>query len=105
MTPSNFEKFLNIMSGNSITASMFSDDVNTVPIVEEEPHVTFEIRQLDEWLSIKFSDGNIPEQLIPDLVFYYLNGKIYKVPEMQHKYLSIVNEGLAKLKHMNLLCR
>jgi superfamily II DNA or RNA helicase len=93
LTPSNFEKFLNIMSGNSITASMFSDDVNTVPIVEEELPVTFEIRQLDEWLSIKFSDGNIPEQLIPDSVFYYLNGKIYKVPEMQHKYLSIVNEG------------
>lgn len=93
LTSSNLEKYLDIMTGNNITAAMFHNDVNTIPVVEEELPVTFEIRDMDDWMSVRFSEESIPEHLIPNSPFYYLNGKIYKALEPQSKYLSIVNEG------------
>ena len=93
LTPSKLEKFLDIMIGESINASIFYSDVDTVPVVQEPVPVVFEIRQFDEWLNVKMGQNNIPVELVPGSSFYYLNGKIYKVPDAQKEYLSIVREG------------
>lgn len=93
LTPSKLEKFLDIMTGENISASMLYSDVSIVPVSQEPVPVTFEIRQMDEWLSVKMGQDNIPVELVPGGSFYYLNGKIYKVSEAQRRYLSIVGEG------------
>lgn len=93
LTPSRLEKFLDIMLGENIEASMFYGDVSIVSVVQEPAPVVFEIRQLDEWLSVKMGQNSIPAELVPGSSFYYLNGTIYKVPDIQKKYLSIIREG------------
>lgn len=93
LTPSKLERFLEIMVGESISVSMFYGNVETVPVVQEPLPMVFEIRQMDEWLSVKMNQNNIPVELVPGSSFYYLNGRIYKVPDMQNKYLSIVQQG------------
>lgn len=93
LTPSKLERFLDIMTGESIYASIFSDNPEIVPVVQEPVPVVFEIRQIDQWLSVRMGHNNIPVELIPGSSFYYLNGRIYKVPEVQKKYLSIVRDG------------
>jgi len=93
LTPSKFERFLDIMTGDSFEASMFSDDPGTVPVVQGPVPVVFEIRQLDEWLSVKMGQDDIPVELVPGSSFYYQKGTVYKVPDMQKKYLSMIREG------------
>ena len=105
LTPSKLEKFLDIMIGESINASIFYSDVDTVPVVQEPVPVVFEIRQFDEWLNVKMGQNNIPVELVPGSSFYYLNGKIYKVPDAQKEYLSIVREGFKWPVQMNFLYR
>ncbi|NLX75851.1 MAG: DEAD/DEAH box helicase [Clostridiaceae bacterium] len=95
LTPSKLEKFLDIMTGDSVNASIFYDGINTVPVVQESVPAVFEIRQLDEWLSVRMGQNSIPVELIPGTPFYYLDGKIYKVPDIQKKYLSIIREGFS----------
>lgn len=93
LTPSRLEKFLDVMAGDSIEASVFKDGISTVPVVRGPVPVVFEIRQLGEWLSVKMSQNTVPTELIPGSVYYYLNGIIYKIPDIQKKYLSIISEG------------
>jgi len=93
LTPSRLEKLLDIMVGEILEASMFGGDVSAVPVVQEPVPVVFEIRQMDEWLSVRMNQNTVPTELIPGSCFYYLNGIIYKVPDTQKKYLSIISEG------------
>lgn len=93
LTPSRLERFLDIMTGETLEASVFYGDVINVPVVQEPAPVVFEIRQMDEWLSVRMNQNSIPVELVPGSPFYYLNGKIYKVPDIQKKYLSIIREG------------
>ena len=93
------------MTGDSVNASIFYDGINTVPVVQESVPAVFEIRQLDEWLSVRMGQNSIPVELIPGTPFYYLDGKIYKVPDIQKKYLSIIREGFRWQKRMKSLCR
>ncbi len=93
LMPTQLERFLNIMTGESISASINNDDFETVPVVEEALPVTFEVRQIEEWLSVKLGMEKPPFELIQDGMFYYTGDKIYKIPETQQRYLSIIKEG------------
>ncbi len=84
---------MDIMVGESIEAFIFSGDMDTVQIVREPVPVVFEIRQMDEWLSVKMNQNTVPVEIVPGSSFYYMNRKIYKVPDTQKKYLSIISEG------------
>ena len=93
LMPTHFENFLEGMTGDAITASVLSDDQKIVPVTEEEMPVTFEVRQLDEWLSVKLDTKELPVKLTPNAPFYYYMGKIYKVPFIQERYLDIIWQG------------
>jgi len=93
LTPMRLERFLDVMTGESIELSMLGESINTVPVVQGPVPVAFEIRQMDEWLSVKMSQNAVPIEITPGSSFYYLNGIIYKVPDAQKKYLSIIKEG------------
>lgn len=93
LTPTNLEKFLNAMCGEAVTASLFSNEPETVRITDEPIPVTYEIRKMDNWLSVRMNKQEMPAELVPGGQFYYFQGKIYKVPESQRKYLSIIQEG------------
>lgn len=91
LMPSRLEKFLDIMAGGDITACLFSNKSDTIPIMESAMPVTFEIRQFDEWLSVKTEE--LPVGLVPGGRYFYSGGKIYKIPAEQQKYISIIQAG------------
>lgn len=66
LMPSYLEKFLKIMTGEAIPAAMFLNDLEIVPIIEEPIPVIYEIRQMDEWLSVKLNTNEMPVELTPN---------------------------------------
>lgn len=103
LLPSSLEKFLEIMTGQAIPATMFSNDIEIVPIVEEPIPVTYEMRQMEEWLSVKMNKQELPVELTPGGSYYYAGGKIYKIPDAQKKYLSIIQEGFKQSGHNEVI--
>ncbi|NLN65044.1 MAG: DEAD/DEAH box helicase family protein [Clostridiaceae bacterium] len=93
LMPSYLERFLDIMTGEAITASVFSRDLEIVPVTHEPIPVVYEIRQLDEWLSVRMDAKELPTELLPGGQYYYAQGKIYRVPQSQRKALSVIQQG------------
>ncbi len=93
LVPARLEKFLDIMTGEAISACILSDDFKVVPITEETMPVTFEMRQYEEWMSVKLDSEDLPVQLTPEGTFYFLQGTIYKIPPERQKYLLVIQEG------------
>jgi SNF2 family DNA or RNA helicase len=93
LMPSHLERFLEIMAGDAVSASILSQELEIVPIIDGPIPVTFEIRQMDEWLSVRMDTKDLLTELIPGGLFYYYCGKIYKIPREQHRYLSVIQEG------------
>ena len=93
LVPTKLEKFLGIMTGESINACILSDGFRMIPVTEEEMPVTYEMRQYDEWLSVRLSTDDLPLKLTPLGSYYYNQGIIYKIPPEQQKYLSVLQEG------------
>lgn len=96
LMPSHLERFLEIMTGEEITASILSSDLKTVPVIQEPLPVTFEIRQMEEWLSVRMNAKEPPVELVPGGLFYYHQEKIYKITPEQRKFLSIIQQGFKK---------
>lgn len=93
MMPSYLERFLEIMAGEAVSASILSQEPEIVPIIDGPIPITFEIRQMDEWLSVRMETNDLLAELIPGGLFFYYHGKIYKIPQEQRRYLSAIQEG------------
>lgn len=93
LVPSRLEKFLDIMTGEAVPAFIMSKDLKIVPVTEAVMPVTYEVRQYEEWLSLKLNSAELPVQLIPDGRYFFCQGVIYKIPPEQHKYFSVIQEG------------
>lgn len=93
LMPSKLERFLEIMTGQTIPASIFSQDLEIVPVTDGPIPITFEIRQMDEWLSVRMNSKDLLTEIIPEGSFYYYQGKIYRIPQEQRRYLSVIQEG------------
>lgn len=91
LMPSHLERFLEIMNGTEITASILSSELQSIPVISEPLPVTFEIRQMEDWLSVRMDTKELPVEL--GGLFYYYQGKIYRIPPDQHKYLSALQQG------------
>lgn len=93
LIPTKLERFLDIMEGESISASILSEELRIVPITKATMPVTFEIRQYEEWISVKLDTKDMPVQLTPSGSYFFDQGIVYRIPIEQQKYFSIIQEG------------
>jgi len=93
LVPTRLEKFLDIMTGEAVSAFVLSDDLKIVPVTEAVMPVTFEMRQYEDWISVKLNSMELPLQLTPNGKYFYYQGIIYKIPPEQQKYFSVIQEG------------
>jgi len=103
LIPSRLENFLDIMAGEAIPAFILSNDLKIVPVTEAPMPVTFEMRQYEEWMSVKLNSTEIPVQLTPDGKYYFYQGVIYKIPSEQQKYFSIIHEGFIEAESNEII--
>ncbi|NLY18097.1 MAG: DEAD/DEAH box helicase [Clostridiaceae bacterium] len=96
LVPAKLEKFLDIMTGEAVPAFILSDDLKIVPVTKAVMPLTFEMRQYEEWISLRIASEELPLRLTPDGKYFFYRGIIYKLPPEQQKYFSVIHEGFVE---------